>query len=87
MIVFIQRDKPVHLPAGADARNVICVKVAQQLRNAGHDRVPPLLRPLLCPAGVREAEGIFLCDFVLDRTVLPDKQQLAGRRAEINADK
>ena len=73
--------------AGADARDVIRVKAAQQLRNAGHDRVPPVLRPLLCPAGVREAEGIFLCDFVLDRTVLPDKQQLAGRRAEINADK
>ena len=72
--------------AGADARDLRSVEAAQQLGNTGHDGAPPVLGLLLRPAGMREDEGIFLCDFVLDRAVLPDKQPLAGGRAEIHAD-
>ena len=76
-----------NLAACADAHDLRRVEAPQQLRNAGYDRVPPVLRPLLRPARMREDQGIFPCDFVLNRTVLSDKQQLAGGRAEINADK
>ena len=86
-VLCVQRNKPVHLAACADAHDLRRVEAPQQLRNAGHDRVPPVLRPLLRPARMREDQGIFPCDFVLNRTVLSDKQQLAGGRAEINADK
>ena len=34
VVGFIQRDKAVHLPAGADACNFTCVKAAQQLGNS-----------------------------------------------------
>ena len=64
VIGCIQRNKAVHLPAGADARDQFCVKAAQQLRNTHHDCVPPVLGLLLRPAGLREAEGIFFRDSV-----------------------
>ena len=87
VIGCIQRDKAVHLAARADADDIVCVKALQKLRNTGRDRVPPVLGPLLRPAGVREAEGVFLCHSVQNIAVFCNKQQLARRRAEIDADK
>ena len=86
VVGFIQRDKAVHLPAGADACNFTCVKAAQQLGNTGHNCAPPVLGLLLRPAGVREAEGILLRDSIQNRAVLRDKQQLAGGCPQVNTD-
>ena len=83
----IQRDKAVHLAAGADARDQFCVKAAQQLGNTGHNCAPPVLGLLLRPAGVWEDERILVRDLVHDRAGFIHQQQLARGRAEIDTDK
>ena len=87
MIGCIQRDKAVHLPAGADACNFTCVKAAQQLGNTGHNCAPPVLGLLLRPAGVWEDERILVRDLVHDRAGFIYQQQLARGCAEIDTDK
>ena len=87
VVGFIQRDKAVHLAAGADARNFVCIKASQQLGDTGHDRAPPVLGLLLRPAGVREDERILVRDLVHDRAGFIHQQQLARGRAEIDTDK
>ena len=87
VVGFIQRDKAVHLAARADARDQFCVKAAQQLGNAGHNCIPPILGLLLRPAGVREDERILVRDLVHDRASFIHQQQLARGRAEIDTDK
>ena len=59
-IALIQRDQAVHLAACADARDQRRVKARQQLGNAGHNGLPPVLRPLLRPARMREAQRIVM---------------------------
>ena len=83
----VQRNKAVHLPAGADACNFTCVKAAQQLGNTGHNCAPPVLGLLLRPAGVWEDERILVRDLVHDRAGFIHQQQLARGRAEIDTDK
>ena len=86
IILRVERDKAVHLPAGADACDLRCVKALQKLRHAGHDRAPPVLGPLLRPARLREADGIRMRDRVQDFSGFIGQQQLARRRAEIDSD-
>ena len=84
-VACVQRDKAVHLPARADARNLAEVKPLHQLGNPACDCVPPVLRALLRPAGVGEQERILSGDRIQNRAILRNKQQLARGCAEINA--
>ena len=86
VVLRVQRNKAVHLTACADTCYLICIKAVQQLRNAGHDRIPPILGLLLRPAGMREDQGILLRDSIQNRAVLRDKQQLAGGCPQVNTD-
>ena len=86
VIHLIQRNKTMHLAACADTCYLICIKAVQQLRNAGHDRIPPILGLLLRPARMREDQGILLRDSIQNRAVLRDKQQLAGGCPQVNTD-
>ena len=80
VVGFIQRDKAVHLPAGADACNFTCVKAAQQLGNTGHNCAPPVLGLLLRPAGVWEDEGVLVRDLGHDRAGLVDAESVINIR-------
>jgi len=86
VVIFIQRDQTVHLPADADAGDLRGVVPVQQRREPLRDGVPPVRGRLLRPAGVREGERILARDGVEDIPRLIHEQQLHRRGAEVYPD-
>ena len=85
VVVFIQHHQAMHLTSAADTGYSICIKAFQQFRHILKERLFPILRVLLAPAGLGKFQGIFLRDGVVDGAGSIHQQQLHGRGTKINA--
>ena len=74
--ILVQGHQAVHLPARADAPHLGSIVALQKRGNALQNRVPPVLRILLAPAGAGELDGVFPAGYVQDLTTLPHQQEL-----------
>ena len=83
VVVRVQRDKAVHLAAGAYAGDLGRVKARDQLRHALHYGGAPVLGVLLAPARVGEGERIFLRYGVQHRAALVHEEELDRAGAEV----
>ena len=86
IVILIQDHQAVHLTAAADTGNGRAVKPCQQFRNALQDRLAPILRVLLAPAGFGKLQGIFFGDHILNLPQLIHQQQLCRRGTQIDTD-
>ena len=59
LIVLIQNDKPVHLPAKADTSKLALIAALEQFLQSGDRLLIPVLRFLLRPARMRKIKRIF----------------------------
>ena len=69
LIVFIQKHQPVHLSAEADAGYLFLFFILKQFLQSVHRLYVPVLRLLLRPAGMREIQGVFPGNRLLDFTI------------------
>ena len=65
-ILAVENDKTVHLTSAAYAGYLSGVKAPEQLRDAFHHSIPPVLRILLAPAGLGKFQGVFPGNRVFD---------------------
>ena len=87
LVILIEDDEPVHLPAAADAGHVGGVGPLQQLVHAVDAGGPPGVGILLRPARLREVQRVFPADLPADPALFVNEGQLDCRGAEIDSDK
>ena len=83
IIILVQHHQTVHLAAAADTGNLPAVKAAQQLGDALHDGLSPVLWILLAPAGLGEFQWVFLGNHIFDFSLRVHQQQLDGGGAQV----
>ena len=86
VVLAVQCDQPVHLPAEGDAAHGGLILPFEQGGDAAQRRGVPIGGVLLAPAALRVADGVALRVFGEDAPVRRDQQKLCAARAEVDAD-